>query len=198
MSNINVTFKVPTWVNAGLRSGQLQLFGGVIRDNAGKIVYHLKGGMEQAAKSGNGKVLIAVGAVTALAVGGYFIYKKFNKKEAASDKGIKLQKKMSEYLISASQQDFSLANIQTLSSEISAFMKNCDTAGISPDKVFADRQTAIKFKEVYDALVDFNSRLARSKEVTYEHPLNIGDNSAQVLLGISKQLSIQKTLIHEK
>ncbi|MFQ3789626.1 hypothetical protein [Halomonas sp. A29] len=198
MSNINVIFNVPTWVETGLKSGQLHLFGGVIRDNAGKIVYHLKGGVEQAAKSGNGKVLIAVGAVTALAVGGYFIYKKFNKKEAASGEGEKLQEKMSEYLIAASQQDFSLANIQALSKEISTFMKSCDAAGISPDKIFADRQIAIKFKEVYDALVDFNSRLARSKEVTYEHPLNIGDNSAQILRGISKQLNIQKALIHEQ
>ena len=145
-----------------------------------------------------GKIVIVGAVVAGLAVGGYFLYKKFNRRAAASDSGGNLEAKFTAYLSDVSQQDFSLRNIQTLSEEIASFLENCDAAGISPDEVFANQKTAMKFKDVYDALVDFNCRLSESKGVAYEKPKEIQCSSRQVLEAFGEQLKIQEVLVHEE
>lgn len=198
MGKIDLTFNVPSWVESGISKGELNIFNGVIRNRSGQIVHHLKEGLLQESKSKNKNLLIAGAAIAATAAAGYFLYKKINKKETASDAASDLQDKINSYLNSAAQQNISLSSITPLSQEITKFLKACSETGISPEQIFTDPQTAIKLNDIYEAIVDFNSRLAASKFAAYEAPPQIQHTPAETLKNLSTQLHIQESLITEK
>ena len=79
MANLNVVFDVPKWVKAGLESGKLRVFGGVVRDNAGRIVHHLSEAARHAPPKG-GKLAIAAVVVAAAAGGGYLLWRRCSRK----------------------------------------------------------------------------------------------------------------------
>src|SRR5216684_9150983 len=80
MPKLTVVFQVPAWIEAGVKSGELGIFGGVVRDNSGRIVYMLKEGARLAPRMVKGKIAIAVFGVAAVAGLGYWAYKRYSKK----------------------------------------------------------------------------------------------------------------------
>ena len=79
MGMLEVMFDVPDWVEEGVQSGAFQIFGGVIRNSEGEIVCHLKEAIAELSKSKTRYVIIGL-AVTAVAGGAYYVYKKVAKK----------------------------------------------------------------------------------------------------------------------
>jgi len=195
MAKINVVFNVPNWVEAGRKSGDLRLFGGVVRDNSGQIVYMLKEGAQQAAKTRNGKIVIAFVAAATVAGAGYYIYKKCNKKAAAQDIGGQVEAGIQQYLANASHQRFYAEQINELWKEIARFLDACKAAGLDSSQVFLKGDVAVILNEVYNALVDFNRRLAVEHKMKYCAPLEKPKSSHQTLAEIKEQLLFQSRAI---
>ena len=83
MAKLKMLFDVPKWVEMGLREGSLKTSGGVVRDDAGRIVHILRESAERASRSRNPYVLAGL-AAAAIAVIVYSVYSR-NKKERESE-----------------------------------------------------------------------------------------------------------------
>lgn len=80
MAVLHVVFEVPKWVEAGVGSGELQIFGGVVRDNAGRIVFMLREASRRALRLGGGRLFLGAVVVAAAAGGGYLLYRHYSRK----------------------------------------------------------------------------------------------------------------------
>ena len=85
MGKIDILFEVPSWIETGVSKKQLQILGGVVRDNHGRIVYMLKEGIEKGSKYGKGRLAIIAMAGVLLAGAGYLVIRKLSKKGKATN-----------------------------------------------------------------------------------------------------------------
>lgn len=123
MSIEQITFVIPSHIEAGLATGELVRYGGVVRDSAGHIVTHLKEvptprldkALNVARKFAKAnRVTLVVGTVAIVALGGTAIgisavkRKKFKKVE------LRLQAALSSYMRAIDTQNMNLLVINEL------------------------------------------------------------------------------------
>lgn len=100
-----------------------------------------------------------------------------------------------QYLLNASNQQFSVDQIKELSTEIASFIAACNAAGLDSSQVFVKGDVAAKLNDFFTALVDFNRRLALEHKIEYVVPLEKPESSLQALAEIQSQLLFQSSAI---
>ena len=91
MATVTPTLFIPETIQQGLKSGLLWRDGGVIRDNAGRLVKMLDE-VKTFRPKGKGKVLIITFTVVAAAAGAIFLYTRLNRKARLARKLAKVDK----------------------------------------------------------------------------------------------------------
>lgn len=176
---LNVQFYVPSYIKQGLMDGTFRLFGGVVRDKGGKIIYHLK---ETAVKNTkninkhNLHIILGAAILAGLAIGAFAVYKKFQPKEKIKlkEQVQSLDKNIINYFSKQSFVKLSKEDIETLLKSLVDLKDNPNFKYLELDK------------KTYDRLKDFceciskNTRALESakgfpnlpeREIEYNQPL---------------------------
>src|SRR5579875_675058 len=117
MAVLDVVFEAPKWVDAGVRSGELQVFGGVVRDNAGRIVFMLRDASRRAPRLGRGKFVIA-----AAAGGGYFLYRRYSRKGRTLAALESVESTITAYLGHARERRLTRGDVEALAAALQTFL----------------------------------------------------------------------------
>lgn len=118
METIQVIFEVPRVVQEGINSGALRLFGGVVRNQKGEIVYHLRDVLEIVEKANTKNKMIAAGVgilgTFAVVSGTYAVYKILNKKNILPNVINDFNQSFVEYIIAAKNMEINTDVINKL------------------------------------------------------------------------------------
>jgi hypothetical protein len=165
MGELEVVFDVPDWVEAGVKAGDLRIFGGVVREVGGPIAHHLQEAMRREPSEGASRfgLATAIGvAIGAVAVGGaYLVYRRFSRKQRVLEALEAVDNKMTTYLVNARDRDLNLSDVQALSTALATFL------GIRRRPEFHDVQITVP-DEVYQKLRDFLRSLQAFNEAAHE------------------------------
>ena len=146
MAVLNVVFDVPKWVEAGVTSGKLQVIGGVVRDNAGRIAHHLSEAACRAPRGG--KLAIVAVAVAAAAGGGYLLYRRYSRKGKTLAALELVESAMTVYLGHARERSLTLDDVEALADALATFLNHLR----KPE--FSDAQISVS-NDVHEKLGDF-------------------------------------------
>jgi len=164
---LEVAFHVPQWVEAGVAAGELHVFGGVVRDNAGQIVLHLREAIRNTPRNKVGPIALAVGigmAVGALAAGGvYYVYTRRSRKGRLLAALEAVDGEMSTYLVHAQQRALTPDDVESLSTALAAFVD------VWHQPKFRDVEISVP-DDVYQRLQDFLASLRAFNEAA-QHQL---------------------------
>jgi|GEM_PF-3361614 hypothetical protein len=164
MAVLDVVFEVPKWVDAGVRSGELQVFGGVVRDNAGRIVFMLRDASRRAPRLGRGKFVIVAVVIAAAAGGGYFLYRRYSRKGRTLAALESVESTITAYLGHARERRLTRGDVEALAAALQTFLDHLR----KPE--FSDVQISLP-KDVYEKLQDFLRSLHAFNHAAHEeHP----------------------------
>src|SRR5579875_495142 len=156
MAVLDVVFEAPKWVDAGVRSGELQVFGGVVRDNAGRIVFMLRDASRRAPRLGRGKFVIA-----AAAGGGYFLYRRYSRKGRTLAALESVESTITAYLGHARERRLTRGDVEALAAALQTFLDHLR----KPE--FSDVQLSLP-KDGYEKLQDFLRSLHAFNRAAHE------------------------------
>jgi hypothetical protein len=195
VANLTVMLEVPKWVEVGVRSGSLNIFGGVVRDNAGRIVYMLKEGTRMVPRLARGRLLL-VGLGVAVAAGiSYAIYKRVSNKGRTLGTLESVEKAILTYSKHAKDQHLSLDNVRQLSSELQAFIDLMESPEFQDTKITIDVDSAQKLKDFYDSLRAFNLKIREEKRIAKDVPLALATlEPCELTKQLREQLRFQEEI----
>ena len=197
MANLTVMFDLPEWVETGVRSGSLNIFGGVVRDNAGRIAYMLKEGVRIAPRPAQGWSFwaeVAVGAAILVGIG-YTTYKYFSNKGPTLNTLESVERAILTYSKHAKDQQLSLDDVRQLSSELQAFINLTESPDSQDAKITIDAGTIQKLREFYNSLRDFNLKLQEEKRIAKNVPAALETFKARELTQqLREQLRFQEEI----
>lgn len=203
---IQVAFVVPDWILTGIRSGEYKIFGGVIRNTKGQIVYHLKNGIWEATKEGANNVVKAIekapgkAKVFAIAVAGFAIagtigyasYKILTDKNSLK-KFSKFDEKLENYLNDSIKGTLSLDKIIELKNSCDELIKILDK--IDNNEVDAIQYENKKFNELVNAIKRYTDELSKANKSNKVIPeRNDGDTIKNNIIDLRKYIEIQKEI----
>lgn len=193
MAQLNVLFDVPKWVEVGVKSGQLGVFGGVVRNNAGQILYHLKEGTKLA-RFAKGPFLLPVLALAAVAGIGYCAYKFMSRKATALEELETIDRAVLTYASLAQTERLGVEDIRALESELQKFISVVEAPEFKDTHLELDAECANKLREFYESVRTFNLRLRDKINAGSEVPqLVMTNNVPELAHHISQQLAFQKS-----
>lgn len=193
MAQVAVLFDVPKWIAAGIRTGRLRLFGGVVRNNAGHVVRMLKEGSKTARFGGSTG---AAGLVLAAAALGYGIYRRFGSKAKVLDALEAVERAMLTYASAAQAQRLTVDHIRGLASELQNLMTTMASPEFRDANFALDAEAANKLREFYASLRTFNVRLRGQGSQGLEVPQLVATPDLRELAhSINEQLIFQHTLL---
>lgn len=164
MAVLEVVFEVQKWVEAGVRSGELQVFGGVVCDNAGRIVFMLREASRRAPRLGRGKLVIVAVVIAAAAGGGYFLYRRYSRKGRTLAALESVETTLTAYLGHARERRLTLGDVDALAAALATFLDYLR----KPE--FRDVQISLP-NDVYEKLGDFLRSLHAFNQAAHEeHP----------------------------
>lgn len=154
MADLNVVFDVPKWVEAGVASGKLQVFGGVVRDNAGRIVHHLSEAACRAPRGG--KLAIVALAVAAAAGGGYLLYRRYSRKGKTLAALELVESAMTVYLDHAREGKLTLDEVEALSDALGTFLNHLRKPEFRDAQIIVSNDVQEKLRDFLRSLRAFN------------------------------------------
>lgn len=173
MTKLKVLFDVPKWVKKGLDNGSFQRSGGVIRDNAGRIVHFLKEGTGRTPQLPGPLILAGLAAVAVVGIG-YYLYSRRKKERMSESPTIDLdafEKAIRTYYESAKKQRLSLAEIRQLSSELQKFINLMESSDFQDAEISIDNTDALeKLRDFHNFLRAINLKLQEEQQITKEVP----------------------------
>lgn len=198
---MNVVFEVPLWINNGVVSGTYKIFGGVVRDEAGQIIYHLKNynvieKVVENTKKINKKVLIGIGSAAVLAaVGGtaYYFYKNYKqKKEKVLNEQLNtVDKNIATYFTRGNFANLTRNDIDDLINSLSTLSNNPQFINIKTDKEFYNK--IVEFSKFINQNTS-NLALHKQEQILLPEPNN--DNKLFDFVNIAIiSLNKQKVLL---
>lgn len=179
----NVDFEVPPWVEAGVNSGKLHVFGGVVRDNFGRIVLHLPEAIRSKPKNGLDEIAvgtaISVAVVTVVVGFAYLVYRRFTRKERVLLAALEaVDNQMTAYLVHAQEHNLTLDDAEALSAELAMFLE------LWRKPEFSDVQISVS-SDVDERLRDFVRFLHAFNEAARKQVLALPKPPAAITDGIS-------------
>ena len=173
MAKLDMLFEVPKWVGIGLRSDSFKISGGVVRDNAGKIVHILQEGTKIAPRLPGPLILAGLAAVAVAGIG-YYLYSRSKKGRTSESPTIDLyafEQAIRTYCESAKKQSLSLDEIRQLSSELQRFINLMESSDFQDAEISIDNADALeKLRDFHNFLRTFNLKLQEEKQTTKEVP----------------------------
>jgi len=172
VAKLNMLFEVPKWVEMGLRSGSFKISGGVVRDNAGKIVHILQEGTKIAPQL-RGPLILAGLAAVAVAGIGYYLYSRSKKRtsESPTIDPDAFEQAIRIYCENVKKQRVSLDEIRQLSSELQRFINLMESPDFQDAEISIDNTDALeKLRDFHHFLRTFNLKLREEKQTTKEVP----------------------------
>ena len=173
MAKLNMLFEVPKWVAMGLGDGSFRISGGVVRDNAGKIVHILQEGAKITPRLPGPLVLAGLAAVAAAGIG-YYLYSQSKKRRTSETPTINrdaFEQAIRTYCESAKKQRLSLDEIQQLASELQQFINLMESPDFQDAEISIDNTDAIeKLRDFHNFLRTINLKLQEEQQITKEVP----------------------------
>lgn len=193
MAQLEVLFEVPRWVEAGVKSGQLSIFGGVVRDNAGRIAYMLKEGTKLSRRA-RGPWAIGILALAAAAGVGYAIYRVARRKPKHFELR-DVDRAILTYASEAQAQRLTVEQIRALASELESLADAMESPELKDATFELDSQVASKLRDFYLSVRTFNLQLQAQIAPTRELPELIESDCPLALTrAIRDQLLFQQEL----
>ena len=173
-------------------SGELRLFGGVVRDNAGEIVVHLREVSRSIRQEhGEGKFAIAaalgVAAVAATAGGVYLLYRRYSRKGKALATLEAVDSTMTAYLAHGIERDITPGDVEALAAALETFLD------LRRKPEFSDVQIRVS-NDVYEKLRDFLRSLRAFNEAAHEQLPALPKPPAAITNGGSLDLLLDELL----
>jgi hypothetical protein len=169
MAQLRVLFDVPKWIEVGVKTGQLSIFGGIVRNNAGRIVYMLKEGT-RLARFARGPWALPALAVAAAAGVGYGIYKLLSDRPKALEELEAVDRAILTYGSAAHAQRLNVEEIRSLAAELQNLIAAMESPELKDAAFDLDAEAADKLREFYASLRSFNMRLKEEVKRTREVP----------------------------
>lgn len=201
---IQVAFTVPDWVQIGIKSGEYKIFGGVIRNAKGQIVYHLKNGVWEAAKEGAntavkaiekapGKAkifaIVVAGCVIVGAIG-YSTYKKLTDKNSLK-KFSKFDENLENYLNDGLKGTLSLDRIIELKNSCDDLIKILDE--IDMNEIDAIQYENQKFNDLINSIKKYTYDLSKANKINTIIPeRSNGETIKDNIIDLRKYMEIQE------
>ena len=189
MTTIDVKFDVPDWVAEGIRKETLKIFGGVVRNKAGEIVYHLSKAKTWPSRSG-WYLAATVAAVATVAGTTYYLYRKSSKRGRALNALERLEKATWIYLRRAQDGFLSLDQVRNLSTDLQRFIELVEELGDQHTGIAVDdRDVLSRLIDFHNSLRAFNLKLSglSNSPKSVPPPASEPDN----LLDLTKQVQAQ-------
>ena len=164
---LNKTFEVPEWVEIGVESGTHKIFGGVVRDNAGKIVHFLRESTSDASVVRDRRVLIGIGVVVVVSAAAYYAYRKLSKRESMLAQLKNVEKSSYGYLESAKNRRLSLQEVRQLASDIQKLIKIMEQSNFVS---INDPDALQKLRDFHTSVRNFNLQLQDGGKITANVP----------------------------
>lgn len=162
MPVLEVAFNVPAWVEAGVRTGQLQVFGGVVRDNSGRIVYMLREAGRSVRRVGGAKLAIVALAIAAAGAAAWGIWLLVNRRKAKTLTALEsVESSMTTYLGRARKRKLRVDDVEALVAALTTFLE------LRRDPKFKRVQLSVP-DDVYEKLRDLVQALQAFNESAHE------------------------------
>lgn len=194
---LNISFEVPTWVKQGVDTGEYRIFGGVVRDSMGQIVWHLKEvGTQNLKKVNKNNLPIIIGVVTVLAVvgGSYCLYKKLkSRKEKRLNQQLNAIDENVKNYFSGNFATLTRADIENLIDSLKAVLNNPTFDHIKTDRQFYCK--IIEFSKCVNQNT-LNLALHKKMQIQLTEP-NTNSNVIDVINIIINGLDKQEKLLFE-
>lgn len=197
MEVIQVLFEVPIWVQIGLNDGTFKLFGGVVRNSKGAIVYHLKNGNKILEKT-NSKTKIIIGGIilcgTIITVGSVYAYNKYVKrKETQVVEGVDFNEVLEKYITAGVQGNLNSSVITELINACMGLFR-----AINDDIIDLSDVEHSKINDIIDSIKQYTEKLCVINKIDEVIPQrkqsgSINDN----LIELSDYLKIQKSIFDD-
>jgi len=198
MPDLNVVFDVPKWVEAGVASGRLQIFGGVVRDNAGRIMHHLSEAACRAPRlSGGGKLAIVAVAVAAVAGGGYLLYRRYSRKGKSLAALELVESAMTAYLGQARERSLTLDDVEDLADALATFLDHLRKPEYRDAQISVPNDVHEKLRDFLRSLRAFNQAAHKQLPALPQPPLAVSEyTSLETLLdGLLGQVRYQQSAL---
>jgi len=197
MEVIQVLFEVPTWIQVGLNDGTFKLFGGVVRNSKGAIVYHLKNG-NKILENTSSKTKVIIGGIilcgTIITVGSVYAYNKYVKrKETQIDEMIDFNEVLEKYITAGVQGNLNSDIITELNNACMGLFRV-----INDDIIDLSDVEHSKINDIIDSIKQYTEKLCIVNKVDEVIPQrkqseSINDN----LIELSDYLKIQKSIFED-
>jgi hypothetical protein len=194
MGKMEILLEVPNWVETGVSKGQLEIFGGVVRNNQGQIVCMLKETIEKGSKYGKGRIAIIAIAGAVVAGTGYLAYKKFSKKGKAINQLQVIDKAALNYATKAKEGNLNIKDLEKFSNELVKFIGLMSQDKYKDVEIVVDEQTIKKLEELYFVIYNFNKSVCEiepSSRPTLPEPVK-HDDLLEIIAGINTQIKFQE------
>lgn len=122
MATITPTLLIPEYLQPGLASGLLWRDGGVIRDNAGRLVKMLDEVKTFRPPRGKGKIVVITVVVVAAATSAIYVYTQFNRKARLARKLAKVDKTI-QTSVAEHHSELTRADVQSIRDSIDEFLR---------------------------------------------------------------------------
>lgn len=181
MAVLEVVFEVPKWVEAGVRSGELHVFGGVVRDSAGQIVLHLREAIRKPQNElGKYSLAVIVGAAVGAAVGfaGYHLHRRLSRKGRALAALESVDSTMSAYLVSAQQHCLTIADVEALSAALTSFLEMWRRPEFRDVQIKVSSEVYMRLHDFLRSVRSFNQAAHAQLPVLPNPPAVVADGSS--------------------
>jgi hypothetical protein len=199
---VRPTFFIPPEIEAGLLSGDLIRYGGVVRDSAGRLVTHLKEiavpkGSEEAAAAAvsslkNPVVLVVaiVGAVAATATA-VAVTAVRRRKAAVPECVENYNKSLRAYLEAVRLRTLDAEIVDRLIADLDAVKEYSKSGSVTVDFSTEQSETLVQL------VVDYTQQLADANSVDLESPEPAPESEGGVVVDLRRYLEVQKRIFSE-
>jgi len=194
MAVIQVFFDIPADIHAEIVKGTLKVFGGVVRDQKGRIVYHLKNVTKVVGNSPMNKqlaigVAVTVGALAAYA--GYIAMKNHKNRKALPTAIIKFDESFTKYILAAKNGKLENSMILNLDENVGILVDELSSTGAE-----LDIQEAInieRLNKLIDSVRKLTQELIERNDIG-DHAVERSENPnfENSLMDLKNYLSLQR------
>jgi hypothetical protein len=195
---INVPLDVPDDIFAGLETGELTRYGGVVRDAAGSIVKHLQDGLfsegtaDKATGGKSSKIVVAGLAVAAVAAVGVAVYRVVTGRKQIAEAPECVRKfttSLGAYLDAARAGNLGVDDLELVIADLDAVEAESDSGRISVD--FA----VDRWQELIRLVAEHTRKLAEANDVRASdlHELSY-PSDGNVIVDLRRYLEAQRKI----
>lgn len=185
MGELEVLFSVPDWVEAGVKSGDLRIFGGVVREASGPIAHHLVEAIRREPRRASGKVAIGVGigvVVAAAAAGAYWVYGRVSRKKRALAALNPVDDTMAAYLAHARDRHLTIDDVEAFAAALSTCLDTWRKPEFREVQILVSDDVSEKLRDVLRCLCAFNQAAHEQVVALPEPPPSTLDGGSIVTL----------------